>query len=265
MFPTPSTSHVSFANVYEPAEDSYLLLDTLSSASETAFLVDRFGPARAHDSSTHHGTVATASPLVLEVGSGSGVVLAFVAAHARTIFGREDVLALGTDVHAFACQATRDTVGLALAGGGANGSAAFLDPVVADLAGCVRAGTVDILVFNPPYVPTESLPAILADYRPGEGEGSFERDSRLLALSYAGGVDGMETTERLLYQLPTLLSRDRGVAYVLLCAQNNPNEVVRRIDGWGKGWRVEMVGSSGRKAGWEKLRVVRIWRWLGTS
>lgn len=69
--------------MYEPAEDSYLLLDTLSSASETAYLKGRFGD------------VSTTPPLVLEVGVGSGVILAFVAANARTIFNRHDVLTLG--------------------------------------------------------------------------------------------------------------------------------------------------------------------------
>ena len=67
----------------------------------------------------------------------------------------------------------------------------------------------------------------------------------------------METTGRLLDGLPRVLS-DRGCAYVLLCAQNRPEEVKERVRRGG--WEVETVGSSGMKAGWEKLQIIRIWR-----
>ncbi|KAK4497339.1 hypothetical protein PRZ48_011790 [Zasmidium cellare] len=246
MLPTPSTSHVDPSRIYEPAEDSYLLLDTLSSGSETAFLQQRFPPE-------------TPCPLVLEVGTGSGVVLAFVNAHAKRILGRSDVAALGTDVNSFACKAAAQTVKLAASESGIGG--ALLDVVLGDLASSLIPGSVDVLIFNPPYVPTEELPTQpenVAD----EGlsrDAEFERDSHLLSLSYAGGVDGMETTNRLLEQIPQVLSR-RGVAYVLLCKQNKPREVVQQIQGWPGGWNAEIVGSSGKQAGWEKLCVVRIWR-----
>ena len=69
----------------------------------------------------------------------------------------------------------------------------------------------------------------------------------------------METTDRLLAALPSVLSA-RGCAYVLLCAQNRPNEVAERILGFGPDWRVVTAGESGKTAGWEKLSVIRIWR-----
>ncbi|KAK4034013.1 methyltransferase domain-containing protein [Parachaetomium inaequale] len=257
MLPTPSTSHVPYARVYEPAEDSFLLLDTLSSASETAFLAAHFPSF-------------SSPPLVLEIGPGSGVVLAFLTAHAHALFSRRDVLTLGVDVNRFACEATRETVGKAVredatviqeeGGDGnknGNGAGYHLGTAQGDLTGAVRPGTVDVLVFNPPYVPTPELPSV---YQEGEKSG-YEEDSRLLALSYAGGRDGMEITDRLIAALPEVLS-GRGVAYLLLCAQNKPEEVKGRIRGLedGGGWRAETVGTSGRKAGWEKLQIVRIWR-----
>jgi release factor glutamine methyltransferase len=52
------------------------------------------------------------------------------------------------------------------------------------------------------------------------------------------------------------------VAYLLLCAQNKPEEVkdrIRGLEGGGR-WRAETVGMSGKQAGWEKLQIVRIWR-----
>lgn len=246
MLPTPLTSHVNYNQIYEPAEDSYLLLDTLSSDDETAFLRQRF-------------PIGTPSPLVLEVGTGSGVVIAFVLAHAERLLSRSDVVGLGMDVNRFACQATATTTERAAkeAQGAGAQPAIFLDGVVSDLTTTLRPGSVDALIFNPPYVPSETLPSNPAD---GDGdEHAFSRDSHLLALSTDGGADGMETTNRLLAEVPFVLS-DRGVAYVLLCAQNKPQQVLERIRLWPGGWSVDIVGSSGNKAGWEKLCIIRIWR-----
>lgn len=258
MLPTPDTSHVPYTHVYEPAEDSFLLLDTLSSPSETTFLQSRF-PAT---TTTPHKQPPL---LILEVGPGSGVVIAFITANASPLFGRADVLALAVDVNRFACSATALTARKAVRDSyvGA-GSGLFLDTVQGDLVTPLRRGEVDVLVFNPPYVPTERLPAVIppAEGEGGEEEAKFEEESRLLELAYAGGRDGMETTERLLGTLPDTLS-PRGVAYVLLCAGNRPEEVKQRIRGWEGGWRAETVGTSGRQAGWERLQIVRIWRESG--
>lgn len=251
MLPTPSTSHVCFDRVYEPAEDSYLLLDTLSSPSEISFLEDRFKDN------------TSGPPLVLEVGVGSGVVLAFVAANARNIFGRHDLLTLGTDINSFACRAASQTVRDAIQEK-EDGRSVFLDIVNGDLASAIRPHSVDIFVFNPPYVPAE-LPDLSRheDYNAiadGKKATSFEQDSYLLELSYAGGEDGMVVTNRMLEQIPDILNTEKGVAYVLLCAQNKPEVVKQRIRDWGSGWLAETVGSSGKKAGWEKLVIIRIWK-----
>ncbi len=267
MLPTPSTSHVDVDRVYEPAEDSFLLLDTLSSPAETAFLHQHFD----QQSSLQH---RKASPLVLEIGTGSGVVLAFITAHAQELFGRAQILTLGADVNTFACAATVETVRRACAEA-VNGQitiasqAVFLSSVQADLGSAVRPHSVDVLVFNPPYVPSAELPeptrsdmanrmSSLSSTRASEGR--FEQDSHLLSLSYAGGKDGMEVTNRLLDQLPDLLSLDRGTAYILLCKQNKPEQVMERIRLWGSSWAVDVVGRSGRTGGWEKLQVLRLWR-----
>ncbi|KAL2153907.1 hypothetical protein VTH82DRAFT_2583 [Thermothelomyces myriococcoides] len=320
MLPTPSTSHVPYARVYEPAEDSFLLLDTLSSASETAFLAARF-PSPLPSQQPPDSESRSAAPLVLEVGPGSGVVLAFLTAHAQVLFSRRDILTLGIDINRFACAATSETIAKAVeeaeaeadakadatageagqrSGGSADGdgdsggkppqppplplqqgprpraqprrvAGYHLGTAQGDLATAVRPGTVDVLVFNPPYVPTPELPvppvahqtaaaATTTTTTTNTASSSFEEDSRLLALSYAGGRDGMEVTDRLIAVLPEVLS-PRGVAYLLLCAQNKPEEVKSRIRGLPGGpWRAETVGTSGRQAGWEKLQVVRIWR-----
>lgn len=270
MLPTPDTSHVSFDTIYEPAEDSYLFLDTLSSASESQWLSERFKKSTSPSSDPSVNSV----PLVVEVGTGSGVVLAFAAAQSQHIFGRQDILTLGIDVNRNACIATRETVASAIktvqkdssvSGVDSNLHTVHASSIISDLCAAMRPGSVDVLLFNPPYVPTEELPLL-----PTESENDpttsqsmsrsakFENDSYFLSLTYAGGADGMETTNRLLEAVPGVLSA-RGVAYVLLCKQNRPDEVKERIRAWG-GWNAETVGSSGMQAGWEKLVIVRIWR-----
>ena len=270
MLPTPSTSHINTDLIYEPAEDSFLLIDTLSSASEISFLTNRFAPPGSCPSSEQ-----TASPLVIEIGVGSGVISAFITAQARRILGRSDVLTLGTDVNALAAEAASVTArkavqcdgessGLTECAGTQHGL--YISSCLADLGAPFLRGSVDVLIFNPPYVPTDELPEIpsgdLTGIEVSRGNASEEQKNRsdMLALSWAGGLQGMVVTSRLLEQIPVLLNPERGVAYILLCAQNRPRDVIDRISAWGNRWYAELIGSSGRKAGWEKLVVLRIYR-----
>ena len=256
--------------MYEPAEDSFLLLDTLSSASEIFFLSQRFG----HPTDSNIAIRPSPAPLILEVGTGSGVVLAFITAHAQNIFGREDILSLGTDINRFACQATDRTISQACKATCEDSKemtirlhAAFpLATLNANLTCPIKSEVVDVLIFNPPYVPTSELPTLPFDCSAthqnsiSSAESTYEADSDLLALSYAGGKDGMEITNKLLEQLPIVLSRDRGTAYLLLCKQNKPEELLSRVQKWGPDWSIALVSQSGQKGGWEKLQVFRIFR-----
>ncbi|OTA64614.1 hypothetical protein K449DRAFT_463663 [Hypoxylon sp. EC38] len=245
MLPTPDTSHVAYERIYEPAEDSFLLLNTLSSATEIAFLQNRFG--------------ADYVPLVVEVGPGSGVVIAFINAHAQVLFESRNVLTAAIDVNGYACKATSETA-IKAASENAATHGRYLDAFQGDLVTPLKDRLVDVLIFNPPYVPTPELPKQPgpADLPHLDAKPSFDDDSYMLSLSYAGGKDGMETTDRLINSLPQVLS-SRGCAYILLCAQNNPEEVKERIRALEETWNVETVGSSGKKAGWERLQIIRIW------
>lgn len=119
---TPSLAHASLAdweNVYEPSEDSFLLIDALESDLDR--IVDR-------------------EPLIcLEIGSGSGVVLSALGCLKNSFY-------IATDVNFLACDLTRRT-------GFANGS--LIEAICADLSP-LRDGIVDLVIFNPPYVPTSS-------------------------------------------------------------------------------------------------------------
>lgn len=302
MLPTPSTDHVSFNHTYEPAEDSFLLLDTLSSQTETAFLTNRFrcsntarhragmeSPGRADEIKNNDNAIKekeeeeapqSPSPIVMEVGVGSGVILAFIDANASALFGRPDIFTIGTDVNPFAClDAIKNVSGVRqqkkLDHESNTQTKNSISPMLpirfqgiiqADLASPLRAGTVDVLVCNPPYVPTSELPALPdhAGIRRTKDQKrddlTFEQDTYLLSLSYAGGEEGMQVTNRLLSQLPEILSYPLGIAYILLCAQNKPDLVKGQIGTWGGDWRADTVRRSGKQGGWEKLQVIRVWR-----
>lgn len=246
MLSTPNTSHVAYDRVYEPSEDSFLVLDTLSEQGK--FLTQRF---EAHNEQAH---AVNDVPLIVEAGSGSGVSLSFAAMHAKAILGREDILAVGIDVNPFACEDTQRT----MRRNGARQYEAYAECIQGDLASAVRKHSIDVLIFNPPYVPSEALPDIPCSTLPAQTH--VERHNAMLALATDGGELGMETTNRLLDQLPDVLSKSRGVAYVLLCAQNKPEQVMSRLRGWGTGWEVEVVGASGGQGGWERLQIIRIAR-----
>ena len=63
----------------------------------------------------------------------------------------------------------------------------LLEPICTDLTGGLRlSGRVDVLVFNPPYVPTPSEEVGLGG----------------IAASWAGGIDGRQVTDRLLPLVP---------------------------------------------------------------
>ncbi|KAF8454438.1 hypothetical protein BDZ91DRAFT_767969 [Kalaharituber pfeilii] len=152
-----------------------------------------------------------------------------------------------------------------------------------DLFSALRPSHIDVLVFNPPYVPTPQAPTPQAPTPQAPtpqaptplhpdfdvGISTFEAESRYLELTYAGGPTGMATTDTLLRVLS-----ERGVLYLLLCMQNKPEEVAERLrrgsyggsdgsegnaQGGGVRWKVEKVGSSGRKSGWEVLSIWRVW------
>ena len=278
MLLTPSTSHVPYDLIYEPAEDSFLFLDTLASASETVWLSSRFSAtsrtnATSHPSKTRNSEDADKVPLVLEIGPGSGVIIAFLTANAHKILGRH-IFALSVDLNPHAARATLETVEKAILNerettaptaeeNSEMNRSLYLASLQGDLTSPLLAHQIDILIFNPPYVPTASLPLPLPPSSPSANPSkpTFEESSHLLELSYAGGHDGMETTSRLLNQIPDVLS-ERGVAYVLFCKGNRPEEVKEGVRQWRgpKKWKAETVGESGKKAGWERLEVVRIWR-----
>ncbi|XP_015757611.1 PREDICTED: hemK methyltransferase family member 2-like [Acropora digitifera] len=127
-FPTPSFAHLKqedYENVYEPAEDTFLMMDALEKDAD--FLKER-------------------RPLLcVEVGSGSGALITFLA----TILGPFSHY-IATDINPVAAKCSSQT---------ARHNGFTICCVVTDLVECLIPqilGKVDVLIFNPPYVVTPS-------------------------------------------------------------------------------------------------------------
>ncbi|MED6267838.1 HemK methyltransferase member 2 [Characodon lateralis] len=210
-YPTPVYSHAgrgSFQDVYEPAEDSFLLIDALEKDAERLLHL---------------------SPCVcLEVGSGSGVVSAFLA----SVVG-PSALYLCTDVNPAAAQCTART---------ASCNCVSLQPVITDLVESFLprlCGKVDVLLFNPPYVVTPSE----------------EVGSRGIEAAWAGGERGREVTDRFLPLVAQLLSSE-GLCYLITIAENNPEEIIGLLSQSG----LEGESCLSTRAGNERLSVLRFHR-----
>ncbi|KAM8872244.1 methyltransferase N6AMT1 [Synchiropus picturatus] len=206
-YATPHYSHAGrghFRDVYEPAEDSFLLLDALEKDAEE---LRRLRPS-----------------VCVEVGSGSGVVSAFLA----SVLG-PSALYLCTDVNAAAAECTARTSAC---------NHVTLEPVLTDLVECLMprlSGQVDVLLFNPPYVVTPS----------------DEVGSQGIEAAWAGGHKGREVTDRLLPHIPKLLSSN-GLFYLVTIAENDPDEIIHLMSKEGLGGRTCLT----TRAGSERLSVL---------
>lgn len=165
--------------VYQPAEDSRLLAETVLEA------LDEGGGGE--------------DPLILDVGTGSG----YVAYRLREDGG---VRVVGSDLNPEACQqaAERD-----------------LPVVRANLLDPFRADSFDVVVCNPPYLPTPP---------DQEWDDWMER-----ALS--GGEDGRAVIDPILDDLGRVLAPG-GVAFLLLSSLTDPDAVQARAEAAGLTWTV---------------------------
>ncbi|KAJ2150186.1 HemK methyltransferase member 2 [Coemansia sp. RSA 637] len=208
---TPDTSHLSrpeYATVYEPAEDTYLLLDALE-ADRPLLLAQR-------------------PTICVEIGSGSGCVSSFL----NTVLSPSTSLIISTDINPAATRATRETT---------NNHGVFeqCQTRFVQSFGDRLNNSVDVLVFNPPYVVT-----------PNE-----EIDVTEEASAWAGGACGRQVLDVLLPQVPELLSPN-GRFYLITIEENKPNEIIEFLELRGlRGTRIME-----RQAGREHLSVLRFTR-----
>ncbi|KAG6869144.1 hypothetical protein C0993_012242 [Termitomyces sp. T159_Od127] len=173
MIPTPDLSHLAakdYEHVYEPAEDTFLLLDALEEDEKA---------------------LKNLRPIIsLEIGSGSGCVSAFIGKilgpSVRALLDLQPACPLRintfpvylcSDINPYACTCTRAT---------GTQNKVVLDAINASFASPLMARlqrAVDIILFNPPYVPT--IPEEMND----------AQDTRGISGSWAGGTNGMNVTD----------------------------------------------------------------------
>lgn len=183
-FPTPDISHLKrsdYEKIYEPDSDSFLLLDALELRYET--IVER------------------KASIVVEFGPGSGLATAFLGKY----FSSRPIYFLDIEINRFACETTIRT----FRQNGLNEKHS-LDLVQSDLALCLidrLESKVDLLIFNPPYVPSETS-NVATD---------IER-------TFAGGENGFEVIQRAIEQAARLLS-DSGLFYMVALEQNDENRI----------------------------------------
>ncbi len=191
--PLPSLSHFTYTRydtIYEPREDTYLLTDAL-----------------------HHRLQSDPLPRevrALEIGVGRGVNGVTVAG---VVEGRSDVDGvnlMGTDVNLSAVKAAEET----LAANGVVGGKVAAEVRRADFAG--GESGFDLIVFNPPYVPTPS----------------DEVGSDGIEAAWAGGLDGREVTDVALPIIAEALNRG-GWFYLVVVDENRPREIIAIMEGMG--------------------------------
>jgi len=208
---TPDFSHISKKykdSVYEPSEDTFLLIDGLEKDFES---------------------IKKARPLtVLEVGSGSGVVItALASALKNTVF------CISTDINANASRATRESAVV---------NKTQIEAIRTDLVTGLLprlTGSIDILIFNPPYVVT-----------PGTEMGKKD-----LSAAWAGGRNGREVMDRFFPLVDQLLSPN-GIFYLVIIKENSQDDIERIMTSFG--FASEVVVS--RKSGQEHLSILKFLR-----
>lgn len=201
----------SHPEVYDPSDDSFVLVDAL--------LADR---AR---------LIEHRPKICLEVGCGSGYVITSLALMLQE--EAPGIQFFATDINLHAAAATRGT----LEAHGVNA-----EVVAADIASGLQrrlTGLVDVMVVNPPYVPTP------------EEEVACEG----IAASWAGGENGRRVIDRILPAADELLS-ERGWLYMVTLAENNPLEICRQMGEKGYGSKIVLQRSTQE----ERLQVIKFWR-----
>ena len=220
--------------VYPPSDDTFLLVDALE--QDLAAFSSGVGNESAEAAAKKSKLISSPLPLdgrdvasVVEVGSGSG----FVSASASVLLPGAYVV--GTDLSQRACLATRAT--LAAHTESCSGRSDVLG--TESLLGLRPGAPFDVVLVNPPYVPTssEELRESLSTLRERGGAAVPETEGAAFTLTWAGGLDGVEMTVAMLEAGLRALAAAGGRLYLIVVQENQPEELARRAqDVWRGVW-----------------------------
>lgn len=212
--PTPNHDHLRtsrFRNrVYDPAEDTFLLLDALE---EERIFLKQLNPT-----------------ICLEIGSGSGCVITFLA----TLLGKSNALYLATDINPLAALATTFT---------ATANTCNVDSIhtyAAKPFASRLAQNVDVLVFNPPYVVTASNEVGSTGIEAAWAGGI---DGREVIDKVIPGVENLLSPTGVFYLVTVKENRPAEIASIMMSKYGLDSKVIARrsvgIEGLGimKFWR----------------------------
>lgn len=175
-------------------------------------------------------------PVCFEIGCGSGIISTYLS----MLRAPRTALHFASDINPKAAAIAHQTM--------TRNHVKYGDVVLTDLMAAFTPrlmGKVDVLMFNPPYVPSP------ADEMKGEG----------ISRAWAGGDRGREVLDRLLPAIATILSA-RGVFYlVVLHPVNNPAEIISILATHGFAHHSVVH----RRAGIERLEILRFYRALATD
>lgn len=123
-----------------------------------------------------------------------------------------------------------------------------VDTLLADMFTCFNPQRThfDLVVFNPPYVPTE------------DDELQRALRERDISASWAGGRDGRVVIDRFLDAVPAFLAGDDGksIVYLVVLQDNKPYELMREMTR--RYAQLECRVCAQRSAGMESLYVLRM-------
>ncbi|MBA0600096.1 hypothetical protein Gorai_006294 [Gossypium raimondii] len=201
----------SHPEVYEPCDDSFALVDAL--------LSDR------------NNLLELKPMLCMEVGCGSGYVITSL----MLMLGEEANGAqfIATDINHHAIRVTQETM---------ESHGVYAELINTDIASGLEnrlAGSVDLLVVNPPYVPTP--------------EDEVGREG--IASAWAGGENGRSVIDKILPVAEKLLSK-RGWLYMVTLTANNPSQICRQM--MKKGYASKIVVQ--RSTVEESLHIIKFWK-----
>ena len=256
----PSLTHLrrcDYDTVYEPSDDTYILIDAIG--MDMDYLAEN-KTDEANDSVRVRSKITT-----LEIGCGTGVPTVYLAMRLRgmgddrqnmsDIAHREcenDSACLMNEckptddsnraIH-YVTDINPDAIRIAKATAQVNGiPSSDFQAVQCDLASDVLPqlqGRIDILIFNPPYVPTPD----------------DEVGSKGIEASWAGGTNGRVVLDRALPQIAQLLAFPNGVAYVVVVDDNYPEELAQRMK---KNFGITTIPWLRRRARNEFLSVLKM-------